>query len=196
MEFEELQKIWDTQNNEPLYAINEKALHNRILSKKKQGLHITNVSELLSIIVNGGVGCFIFGVNYFKQSGNIFMYILSAWMFICALYLLVSRLRRIKSNQKFDRSISGDLNHAISVATYQVRLSQMLRWNILPIGTLIILGVWDSGKSVWLAVGMVAFFVVTYYASRWEHNIYKRKKRELEILKSKLDNEELSDRLL
>lgn len=186
MEFEELQKIWDAQNNQPLYAINEKALHNRILSKKKQGLHITNTSELLSIIVNAGVGCFIFGVNYFKHSGNIFMYTLSAWMFICALYLLVSRLRRKKANQKFDRSISGDLDHAISLAAYQVRLSQMLRWNILPIGILIVLGVWDNGKF-WFAVGMVMFFLLTAYATRWEHNIYRRKKRELEILKSKLD---------
>ena len=175
MEFEELQKIWDTQNNEPLYAINEKALHNRILSKKKQGLHITNTSELLSIIVNAGAGCFIFGVNFFKHSGNIFMYLLSAWMIVCALYLLVSRLHRIKANQKFDRSISGDLNHAISVATYQVRLSQMMRWNLLPVGTLIVLGVWGSGKF-WLAVGMVVLFLLTHYASRWEHNKYKRKK--------------------
>src|SRR4051812_47574418 len=41
MEFDEMKKIWDSQNNEPLYAINEKALYNRILSKKKQAHHIT-----------------------------------------------------------------------------------------------------------------------------------------------------------
>jgi hypothetical protein len=190
MEFEELQKIWDTQNNKTLYVIDEKALHNRILSKKKQGLHITNISELLSIVVNAGAGCFIFGMNFFKESGNIFMYILSAWMFGTALYSLVSRVRRTKANKRFDRSMSGDLDHAIWVATYQVRFSQILRWNILPIGTLIILSVWDRGKSVWLAAGMLVFFVLTYYASRWEHNIYKRKKRELEILRTKLENEE------
>jgi hypothetical protein len=190
MEFEELQKIWDTQNNKALYVIDEKALHNRILSKKKQGLHITNTSELLSIVVNAGGGCFIFGVNFFKQSSNIFMYILSAWMLSTAFYSLISRIRRIRANKRFDRSMSGDLDHAIWVATYQVRFSQILRWNILPIGTLIILSVWDRGKSVWLAAGMLVFFVLTYYASRWEHNIYKRKKRELEILRTKLENEE------
>jgi hypothetical protein len=47
MEFEELRKIWDAQNNQPLYAINEKAMYNLILSKKKQAHHITNISELL-----------------------------------------------------------------------------------------------------------------------------------------------------
>jgi hypothetical protein len=190
MEFEELQKIWDTQNNKALYVIDEKALHNRILSRKKQGLHITNISELLSIIVNAGAVFFIFGSNFFKQSGNIFMYVLSAWMFSTALYSLISRMRRIKANNRFDRSMSGDLDQAIWVATYQVRFSQIMRWNILPIGTLIILGVWDGGKSVWLAAGMLVFFVLTFYASRWEHNIYKRKKHELEILRTRLENEE------
>jgi hypothetical protein len=33
MEFEEMQKIWDSQNNETLYAINEKSLHNSIKQK-------------------------------------------------------------------------------------------------------------------------------------------------------------------
>src|SRR4051794_28721596 len=42
MEFEEMQKIWSMQNNEALYVINEKALHNRILSKKKSASHIVN----------------------------------------------------------------------------------------------------------------------------------------------------------
>ena len=36
MEFEDLQKIWDTQNNKPMYVINEEALHRRILSKKNK----------------------------------------------------------------------------------------------------------------------------------------------------------------
>ena len=63
MEFEELQKIWDSQNNRPVYAIDEKALHNRILSKKRQAYHITNTTELLLIIVNVAAGGLILGLN-------------------------------------------------------------------------------------------------------------------------------------
>jgi hypothetical protein len=187
MEFEELQKIWDSQNNQPLYAINEKALHNRILSRKKQAHHITNVSEFVSIIANTGAGSFILGMNFFKQSANMFMYLLSAWMFSIALYLLVSRIRRIKGDHRFLRSMHGDLHHAISVATYQVRLSQLMRWNILPIGILILLGVWEGEKSLWVALGILVFFVLANYAAGWEHNIYKARKRELEILLNKLE---------
>ena len=68
MEFDEMKKIWDSQNNEPLYGINEKALHNRILSKKKQAHHITNISELLAIIVIWCAGCFILGMNFLNKA--------------------------------------------------------------------------------------------------------------------------------
>lgn len=193
MEFNDIKKIWDSRNKELFYSINANALHNRILSKKKRAQHITNFSELLLIIINSILGLSVLVMNLFKQSGNIFLHFLSAWMFGSALYMLVSRIRRIKIGQRFDRSMQGDLDHAISMATYQVRLSVLGRWNILPIGLLTFLGLWEGGKPVWLAIGTLFFFAMAYYAGGWEHNIYKGRKRELEILKKKLDTEELSN---
>ena len=189
MEFEEVQKIWDSQYNRPLYALDEKALHNRIESKRKKAHHITNISELLSIVVNLVSGSFVLAINLFDQSRNIFMYLLAVWMLCTALYAIVSRLRRIKGDLQFDRSMYGDLHHAISIATYQVRLSQLMRWNILPIAALTLLAFWWGGKSIWIAALFFIFFGLTYYASGWEHNIYTSRKRELEQLKSKLGNE-------
>lgn len=187
MKFDELQKIWDSQNNQPLYIINEKAMHNHIQSKMKQASHITNISELLIIILYIGVGSFILALNLFKESGNISMYLVAAWMLATALYVLVSRIRRIKENHRFDRSMHGDLHHAISVATYQVRLSQIMRWNMLPVVALTLLGIWEGGKSFWVAGFLLIFFALAYYASGWEHNIYKARKRALEILQTKLE---------
>ena len=187
VEFEELQKIWGSQNEKPLYAIDEKALHNRILSKKKQAYHISNISELLVILVNSGAGCLILGLNLSNQNENVAMYVLAAWMFASAMYVLVSRISRIRGESQFDRSLRGDLSHAILMATYQVRLSQIMRWNILPIGILSLLGMWEGGKSVWVAGGVLIFFVLAYYAGGWEHGIYIRRKRELELLKGKLE---------
>jgi hypothetical protein len=84
--------------------------------------------------------------------------------------------------------MSGDLDHAISVATYQVRISQIMLWNIVPIGALTTLGLWEAGKPIWIAMVVLLFFALSYYAGGWEHHIYKRKKRELEVLKKKLDS--------
>ena len=190
MEFDEIKKVWDSQNNEPIYGINEKALHNRILAKKSQAFHITNVSELLAVVANFGGGSFMLAFSLYKESTNIFLYLLAAWMFVTGVYVLISRVRRLKDEGTFDRTVLGDLRHAIAVATYQVQLSFLLRWNIVPIGILVILSVWDGGRSVWLAIGLIIFLFITNYFAGWEHNFYKSRRRELETLLEKLDGGE------
>lgn len=188
MEFDEMKKIWDSQNNEFLYSFNEKALHNRILAKKKQTHHIANFTEWLLVIVNIASGLFILFTNISRDQSSVWMYLLALWMFISALYALLSRIRRIREGHQFDLSMRGDLHHAISAATHQVRISQIMRWNILPIGAFTLLGVWQSGKTFWLLPVALIFFVLVYYASGWEHKIYKNRKRQLEVLRDKLDD--------
>ena len=96
MEFDEMKKIWDAQNREPIYGINEAALHRRILAKQRQGYHISHVSELLSIIVYGFTGGFVLFMTNRHVQANIFMYLLAAWMLGSAVYVLVSRFRRMR----------------------------------------------------------------------------------------------------
>jgi hypothetical protein len=196
MEFDELQKIWDMQKNEAIYVINETALHNRILSKKRSAAHIANFSELLLIFVNIGTGLLVSGTAVYKSSATIFTWLLTGWMMITTLYVVVNRIRRKKGEIRFDRSMLGDLKHAISNATHQVRLSGIMLWNSLPLGLLFLLAFWESGKlSAWIVIFLAIFLVLVYYASRWEHGIYKRRKRELEVLQQKLENEEASSPL-
>jgi hypothetical protein len=64
-----------------------------------------------------------------------------------------------------------------------------MRWNILPIGILSLLGLWEGGKSIWIAASILVFFILAHYTGGWEHDIYKRRKRELELLQSKLESE-------
>lgn len=190
MEFDEMKKIWDSQNNVYLFSIDERALHNRVLSKQRQAYHVTHVSELLSIVAFAGSGSIILLVNSFKSTGSIAMYLMSVWMLITAACVLISRVRRIKGNRQYDASLHGSLAYGISLTTYQVRLSGLLRWNMLPIGVLILLGFWEGGKSIWAAAGLVVFLALAHVAARWEHNLYKARKRELEALKDKLDHED------
>jgi hypothetical protein len=189
MEFDELQKIWDSQTQEPLWVINENAMHKRILTKKAQASHIANFSELLLLAVYVGVSIFIVALNFSKPKPNLVMYLMAAWMLGTALYVVTSRVQRIKSGYTFDRSMLGELNQAISMATYQVRLSRLMRWNIVPIAALSLLGVWEVGQSIWLILGIVVFFTLSYFAGGWEHRIYVGKKRELEALRKKLEQE-------
>ena len=186
MEFEELQQVWDDQDKRPIYTIDQQAMRDRILRKKRQARHITNRNELVLIIVNVGSGIFILSLH-FSLSRQFFMYLLAFWMLGTALFVAVSRFRRLKRNNRFDRSMRGDLDQAIATATYQVRLSFIMRLNILPIGLFVFLGMLESHKSTWFAVACIVFFILAFYASGFEHRIYRRKKRELQLLQSELE---------
>ncbi len=186
MNFEELQQLWDTQNRKPMYIIDERALHNHILAKKQQAFHIARFTEWLLMLVNFAVSGFIVWTNA-TSKGLVFMYVLAGWLLISTLFVLVARIRRLRDMNKFDRSLLGDLQHALATASYQVRIAQVMRWNILPMALLILLSFWENGISAWVSIVAMIFFGVAYYASGWENNIYKRKKRELEALLRKME---------
>jgi hypothetical protein len=188
MEFEELQKIWDTQNNQPMYVINEQALHNRIVAKKHHVIHIAGFTEWRLIIANITAGGFIL-VSNFKSHHNVFLYGLAIWMFGSALFVLIHRIGRLRDQHRFDRSLSGDLQHALVAASYQVRIARIMRWNVFPIGGLVLLSIWEGGQSIWFSLGVALFFILVFYASGREMGIYKAKKRELEVLQKKLQED-------
>lgn len=189
MEFDELQKIWDTQNNKPLYVINEQALHNRIVAKKHQVIHIAVVTEWILIIANFISGAFVLQQNYTGRRSLVFAYLLALWLLGSAFYVLVNRIRRMREQKRFNRSLSGDLQHALATAVYQVRIAQIMRWNTLPIALLVLLGSWEGGQSVWFLVAGALFFVLVFIASGWEQNIYRNKMKELQVLQNKLQEE-------
>ena len=187
MEFEEIQEIWDLQKKQSMYTINERELHGLILIKKKQAARLANATELMQIIVNTGAAAFVFEQNYFSLKGKFFLYLMAAWMLATAVFILAGRLRRIKHGKSFDQSMRGSLEHAIADATYKVRISQLMRWNIIIIAVIIVLGMFEGGQSIWIIAGTAIFFGITYYASGYEHHCYLSRKRELLSLYEKLE---------
>ena len=186
MEFDEMKKIWDSQGNQSLFILDEAAMNNRIAAKRRAAYHITNFSELLLIGVNGAAGIFLLVMNLFNDRISLWLDAMAGWTIITALYVLINRIKRMSKQNIFDRSMLGDLDHAISMARYQVRLSGLMRWNIIPIGACLVLSVWETGKSVWIAVVTLVFLGIVHFASGWEHNYYVRRRRELEVLRTKL----------
>jgi hypothetical protein len=185
MEFDDIKKIWDSQNNEYMYAINEQALHNRILAKKNKAVRITDISELLLLVTNLGAGFTVLLLNMTDKTPSISLFIMAGWMLLSGLYTLANRLKRLAGSRQFNRSVLGDLGYAVSVAVYQVRLSQINRWNVLPIAIFSVLAMWENAKPIWISALLIVFFLLTYFASRWEHGLYVARKNELESLQKK-----------
>lgn len=189
MKFEEMKKIWDEQNQQSLYAINEEALHDHTRAKKQSAKHTSNFSEIFLIIANIAATAIILVSSFIKNNGNIYIYVLAGLMVITAVFVFVGRMRRKKRESNFEQSMLGDLNHAIANAAFQVRLSQIMRWYILPVGVLTTLAVWQNETQIWVLFLILLFFGIAWLAGGWEHRVYVRKKRELESLHKKLKEE-------
>jgi len=187
MEFDEMKKIWDAQNNQPLYVIDEKALHNRIQSKMNTILRLISVSEWSLILIYLGTSGILVGLNPFQPGANIFMYLEAAWMIGIAVYVVISHIRRIKASRQFDRSIHGDLDHAISLASYQIRFSRIISWNLLPMGAIMIFSGWEAGKLFKVSVVILVSYTLAFYVTSKGTLMNKRRKRELQVLKEKLE---------
>lgn len=188
MEFEEMKKIWDTQNEEPLYVINEVALHRSIQSKKKRASRLTNVNDF-GLMAVGIITALIY--SFITENPNIFDYLIVASLFFITGYVWIGRVRRKKQEQSFGRTMLGDLDHAISSVTYEVNRSKnMIWWFVLPLMTLIFLNMSQEDLSIWKWVGIASAFVLSALLTRWDYERYQKpKKRRLEALRKKLAEE-------
>jgi hypothetical protein len=187
MEFDEIRKIWDAQNNQPLYVIDEKALHKHIQSKRKSALLYANINEWMLIITYFSAGILLIVLNYVRHGVNIFMYVEAAWMLATVAYVVAHRFRRISSSRRFDRSIHGDLDHAISIANYHIHLARIMNWNLLPLGAIMIFLGWGAGKLLAISVVVLIAYPLAFYAGVKGNRVNIRRRRELQVLKEKLE---------
>lgn len=188
MNFEDMKKIWDEHANEHVYVVDQKLLHQHILARKAGTEKLVNKIEWLLIGVNAVTGSFLLILNFAKAGGqNLFGSLLIGLMFLISAYVFIQRRRRLRNENHFDRTMLGDLEHAISNAAYQVNLSYAMLLTIVPIFLLTFLGALSQHKSTGVLILIIILFVVAFLLGRWEHRSWHiaRKKR-LEALKEKL----------
>lgn len=189
MEFEEMKRIWDSQNNEPVYAINEEALRKRIADKKKHVSYTTGLSELIIIGANILAAGIVVVSGALKGESNTFVYLLTIVMILTAVFMTISRVRRMRSENRFESTMLGDLDHAIANARYQVWLGRAGQWGLLPIALFTTLSAWQDGTTWWKLLLVLAFFIGGYFLSGKEYKYVKHKKDKLEALRDNLQKQ-------
>lgn len=187
MEFEEIKKIWDKQNREPLYAIDENALHNRIRSKRIGANRLNNLNDFGLIFVAVVTAVILLIIRGETMSD----FIISGVLLLIAGYVFISRVGRIKKDQKFDRSMLGELNHALSCIDYEIhRASTFIWWFLIPIAIPITINFMVTGASYlqWLIVAVGYLLAISI--TQWEMRVrLNPKRRNLETLRLKILNE-------
>jgi uncharacterized RDD family membrane protein YckC len=185
-EFDEIQKFWNEQKGEAMYAVNESALYSLVSDKKEAaGKRISRVEIMISII-NGTVGIFLAVLAVIHP--HIINFIDAGIMAITVVYIQYFRRKRKKAENTFDRSLLGELDHAISHVNAIIRFNYlMLVGYLIPLLVLCISALITAGASweKWLLVS--AAFVLSILVLRWEQGAYNvPRKNQLLALRKKL----------
>ena len=120
MEFDEMKLIWDSQNNEPMFAINQEALHNRIQDKGRSVASSLNKFDWLMIGMNLLVGIVLL-VDTFREGGAGFEYVLPALYLLFFAYSIYRRYAHKQEVRQFAPTVLGDLDKALWRVNYLMR---------------------------------------------------------------------------
>jgi hypothetical protein len=187
MEFDEMKKIWDTQSNVAMYAIDEEALHNRVISKRNKAARNASKMEgilIFSLLFASGI---IWSSMIFKANYELPSLVLSGIMLVVAGAIFLGRRKRMSWQNGFENTMLGDIDQAIANASYQVALSKSSRWLYLTVSVFAVLSVFNEASEWWKGLLVTLFFIVGYFAARWEHKtFYVSQKRSLETVRKKL----------
>jgi len=215
MEFSEIKMIWDSQNQEPLYAMNENALHSIVQRRNQE----TNrcLARCFALEIGVGLLCVVVMFVYagvlvsgnqqwvIKPWGNtvtptgwdlLGLLVAGAIWAYYAAYMYRSRKQQQKRVELFDSSLRGDLDRALSQTDFQIKMTQdIVWWGLVPVwvaGTLWLVVLFHlKGAPAWvyvlmIAVALGALVVVVSGKQRAITNWYEPRRRELESLRSKL----------
>lgn len=185
MEFEDLKMIWDQQNEAPMYAIDQKALHRRIMKKLNRTQALANLNEIGLVLIFAATAVVLIGF----RSDSIFNYTIAGALVVIGGLILRSRHRRKQRENQFDHTLLGDLDHAIEQADYLVKMSNSFTWFLLPVAIPAVLNMWFSDNPInptqWALV--LGAFLLSVVLVRWElRRKHIPRKKELEALRETL----------
>jgi hypothetical protein len=187
MNFEELQVIWNSQNNEKMYVINEAALHAYIRREGKSINRTLNLFEFILIGTNLLVGILI-TIESLDSVIPSTQSILAVLYLAFAVYALIRRLVRRNAEKPFEPTILGELDKAIWRIDYLIRQGRaLIIWYLMPLAFIFgVMSFFDT-RLVWTAGMILLVTIATYFGYRWEiKKIELPQKHNLESLREKL----------
>ncbi|MFK7920372.1 MAG: hypothetical protein AB8H47_00370 [Bacteroidia bacterium] len=184
MNFDDLQKVWDAQNQAPMYVLNETALEQIVQRKSRKAARDVNINDwgLMAIMIVCSA------ILLILDWGKGYTYFTAASMLGIAAYVGIKRLLRSKQKQDFEQSILGELEQAIVNAETEIKRARtFVWWMLLPVAIPSGLNMIQRGVSIWIGLLVAGMFALGWAVTQWG---LKRKllprKRSLEALRRKL----------
>jgi hypothetical protein len=217
MDFEAMRVIWDSQNREPLYAINEAALHaivrrrNRDFQRRAAwwqfreivigvifGLVMLGLATLLGLGDSAWLARFPW-IRVAVSRGDVVALIVAAgiWFYYGA-FMFRARRRQLLREADFASSLQGDVERALDHANFQIRIARsIVWWGFVPawIAMVLLMAVALHLKDVrapgyiMLVSALAAVFILSV---RWQYRAIRRqlepRRQQVLALKAKIAN--------
>jgi hypothetical protein len=155
MDFEEMKVLWDSQHEEPLYAVNQAGLRAMLLRNSSDFRRAVFWRDLREITIGtvASAGFLLFGgllaagqperlaswfnVKTAPTAADMVAMIIAAGLWLhYAVWQYAGRKRQERRERHFDASVLGDLDREIARTEYQIRLARsVLWWGVLPVWT-------------------------------------------------------------
>ncbi len=193
MKFDELQARWAEQKQENMYEINQEALRRNVVAKRKSANGFSDKTEQILLGANLFAGCFLLVIATFFKEDDWAMYVVAVAMLCMAGYVAWVRMARLRASGTFGRSITGELDQAISDTRHRVRISRISLWYLPVVAIFLIIQFVNNSKPLWATLLLTALFAIALIAGRWEHGKFHRGRlNELERMRDKLGGDDPS----
>ncbi len=176
--------IWDSQNEEKLYAINEDALYAQIKRKGKSVNRSLQRFEMVMIGVNVLVAIALI-VAEFPYNGDLYGLLLPNIYIAYAVLAMILRRARAQQERLFVQSMMGELDKAIWRANYLIKRSrELIWWYLLPLTILTAGEIFFNGQLLLAFAIVLVMGGVGVLGARWEvKQKYLPRKESLESLR-------------
>ena len=190
MEFEEMKKIWDSQNNQPMFVIDERTLHQQVERKVKTTKRSANMMETGLITINVFVIIYLI-IDALIDNAGWYQYLTVGAVILVSIYVATGRIRRKKKEKRFDQTLLGSLESAISDIDYLIKRGKtFVWWYILPFAITTAISLYYNTRTAWVWLGITVLFAFASWLPKWEiRKCHLPKKRALESLRKTLTQE-------
>lgn len=189
MKFEDIQRLWNEQKGERIYTINESELRRSVTLRKELASGRMNRVEIIVTIFNALAGIFLIALAV--QHPHVVTYFNAAVMATTVAVIMYFRRKRKKAENTFDRSMLGELDHAISNTSFMIKFNYLIR--VAYVAPLIIacisaLIIREATWEKWLIV--TGALLLSIFVLHWEQKAYNMPgKNHLLELKRRLTEE-------
>lgn len=184
MEFKDLQKVWNQENQQPMYVFDQEAVNQMVTRRARAVERLAAINEwgMIIVAVVTSVALLIVG----KDGAYA---ILAAVVMLCTGgYVWWQRVQRLRRQETMGQSVLEEMEQAIANAKYLVRFAQTFAyWFLLPTAVVTFFRMSQKDTSLGHWVLIIGCFVLSYLLVQWELGKKHRPRlQRLEELRRKL----------